>query len=125
MRLQPSDAGTADGERPGRSGTQEDLDRLALVHRAIAVGGLLERQLEVEDLARVDLAVPDKVDQLGQEATHRRGSAVQVGEAPEQVHAIDGDAVRDADEADVSAGAGPPWRCTRLQNSSIPGTVTS
>ena len=29
-----------------------------------------------------------------------------VGEAPEQVHAVHGDAVRDADEADVPAGTG-------------------
>ena len=32
----------------------EDLDGLALVHRAVGVGGLVERQREVEDLARVD-----------------------------------------------------------------------
>jgi hypothetical protein len=30
---------------------------------------------------------------------------VQVGEAPEQVQAVQGDAVRDSDEADVSPGA--------------------
>jgi hypothetical protein len=59
------------GEKPARvyqSTPQEHLDRLALVHRAVAGGGLVERQLEVQDLARVDLAVPDRVDQLGQEA---------------------------------------------------------
>jgi hypothetical protein len=35
---------------------QEDLDRLPLVHRAVGVGGVVERQREVEDLPRVDLA---------------------------------------------------------------------
>jgi hypothetical protein len=93
------------GERL-RSRPQEHLDRVAPVHRAVGLRGLVERQLEVEHLARVDLAVPDEIDQLGQEAPHRRGSAVHVGEAPEQVHAVHGDAVGDADEADVPAGAG-------------------
>jgi hypothetical protein len=31
------------------------LDRAPLVHRFVALGGLRERQLGVEDLARVDL----------------------------------------------------------------------
>src|SRR5215216_3561921 len=88
-----------------RSWLQQHLDRLALVHRAIALGGLIERELDVEDLARVDLPVPDEVDELGQEAAHRGGAAVHVREAPEQVHASERDAVRDADEADVSARA--------------------
>src|SRR5215212_7000019 len=56
----------------GRTGSgswaKKRLDRLALVHRAVALGGLLQRQVEIEDLAGVDLLVPDEVDQLGQEA---------------------------------------------------------
>src|SRR5215213_11897980 len=84
---------------------QEHLDRVAIVHRAVGVGGLVERELEVEDLAGVDLAVPYEVDQLGQEAADRGGSTVDAGEAPEEIQAVDGDAVRDADEADMSAGA--------------------
>jgi hypothetical protein len=47
---------------------QQGLDRAALVHGPVALGGLLEREGEVEDLAGVDLAVPDQVDELGQEA---------------------------------------------------------
>src|ERR687894_2503958 len=54
------------------------LDRAALVHRAVALRHLLERQRKVEDLAGVDLPVPDQLDKLGQEAPHRGRTAVQV-----------------------------------------------
>src|SRR5215208_5997524 len=90
--------------RRARLWPQEYLDRLALVHRAVGGGGLVERELEVEDLARVDLAVPDEVDELGQEAAHGGGASVHVREAPEQVHPVQGDAVSDADKPDVAAG---------------------
>lgn len=63
---------------------EQDLDGAAVVHRPVALGGAVEREGEVEDLSRVDLATPDEVDQLGQEATHRRGSAVQVDAGEEQ-----------------------------------------
>src|SRR5215211_6651608 len=98
--------GSRDARPSRRSGSwaQEDLDRLALVHRAVAVGGLVERQRDVEDLAGVDLAVPDEVDQLGQEAPHWGRPAVDMGEAPEQVHAVQRDAMGDADEPDMAAG---------------------
>jgi ATP-NAD kinase C-terminal domain len=52
------------------SRAQEHLDRFSLVHCPVAGGGFVERQFEVEDLARVDLAIPDQVDQLGQKAAH-------------------------------------------------------
>lgn len=65
---------------------------------ALALGGLRERQLEVEDVAGVDRAVPDQFDQLGQEAAHRGGPSVEVGKAPEQLHPGQRDAVTDADE---------------------------
>src|SRR4051812_8199063 len=87
------------------SWAQERLDRLALVHGAVALRGLFQRQLEVEDLARVDLPVPDEIHQLGQEAAYRGRAAVHVREAPEQVHSVERDAVRDADEPDMAAGA--------------------
>ena len=52
---------------------QQRLDRAALVHRAVALRHLLKRQGQVEDLAGVDLPVPDQVDKLGQiAATSRR-----------------------------------------------------
>jgi hypothetical protein len=44
---------------------QQHLDSSALVHGPVALGGLAERQLEVEHFAGVDLPVPDQVDQLG------------------------------------------------------------
>jgi hypothetical protein len=47
------------------SRVQEHLDRLPLIHCLVAGAGLLKRQFEIEDLARVDLVVPDQVDQLG------------------------------------------------------------
>jgi hypothetical protein len=37
---------------------QEDLDGAALIHRLVTLGSLVKGTLEVEDLARVDLAVP-------------------------------------------------------------------
>jgi hypothetical protein len=42
--------------------TQQCLDGAALVHGLIALGGLIKRQLKVEDPARVDRPVPDQVD---------------------------------------------------------------
>jgi hypothetical protein len=37
--------------------TKQRLDRASLVHRSVAFGRLLERQLEIEDLAWVDAPV--------------------------------------------------------------------
>ena len=37
---------------------QQNLGGAALVHRLVALGGLLEREREVEDLAGVDLSGP-------------------------------------------------------------------
>src|ERR671916_359154 len=61
----------------GTSGSEREqhLRGAALVHSLVPLGGLIERQGEVEDLAWVDLAVPDELDQLGQEPTHRGGAA--------------------------------------------------
>src|SRR6266705_3214905 len=47
------------------SWAQQGLDRAALVHRAIALSHLIERQNQIEHLARVDLPVPHQVNQLG------------------------------------------------------------
>jgi hypothetical protein len=49
---------------PVGSGPQQRLDCAALVHGALALGDLLERQGQVEDLAGVDLTVSDELDQL-------------------------------------------------------------
>src|SRR4051794_15128023 len=64
-----------------RSGAQKRLDCAPFVHRFVALCGVAERELEVEDFSWVDLAVPDQLDQLGQEAAYRGGPAVEMGEA--------------------------------------------
>jgi hypothetical protein len=45
---------------------------VAFVHGPVALGSRLEGQGEVEDLAGIDLAAPDQVDQLGQEPAETR-----------------------------------------------------
>src|SRR5436190_7158561 len=87
------------------SGRQQRLDRPPLVHRAVALGNLLQWQREVEHLARVDLAALHEVDQLRQIAANRRRSAVQVRVGVKQLRAVELHTVRDADVADVAAGA--------------------
>src|SRR2546429_4659618 len=84
---------------------QQRLDGAAFVHGAVALGDLIEGEREVEDLAGIDLAVPDEVDELGKEPADRCGATVQVGVAEEQLGPGEG-AVSDADVADVPAGAG-------------------
>src|SRR6476469_2493898 len=52
-----SDAGSLDlVGRPTRSGPYHDLDRLALVHRAVAVGNAIEIRDAIEDAAGRDRA---------------------------------------------------------------------
>src|SRR3954449_6728108 len=89
-----------------RSESQQGLDGAALVHGPVSLGGLVEGHGEVEDLAGVDLPVPDEIDELWQEAAHRGGSAVQVHAREEEIRGGQGDVVRHPDEADVAAGAG-------------------
>src|SRR5215204_4731553 len=86
-----------------RSRAQQRLDRAALVHRAVALRHLLQRQGQVEDLAGGDLPVPDQVDKLGQEAPHRGGTAVQVHMREEELLPRDLHVVEHADEPDVTA----------------------
>src|SRR5689334_2663597 len=50
---------------PVRSGLEEGLDRAALVHGLVALGGLVQWQGEVEDLAGVDGAVPIRSSSSG------------------------------------------------------------
>src|SRR3954453_13919453 len=88
-----------------RSDREQDLGGTALVHGPVAVGGLLERKDQVEDLAGVDRAVPDELDELRQEATPRGRPAVQVHARVEQLPAGQRDLVGDTDVPDVPAGA--------------------
>src|SRR5204863_3029599 len=84
---------------------QERLDRAALIHRAVTLGDLVERQGEIEDLAGVDLAVAHQVDQLGQEAAYGGGTAVQVDMGEEQLLTLELNPMRDSNIAYVASRA--------------------
>src|SRR5919199_1424422 len=64
---------------------EQRLDRPALVHRAVALGRLLQRQRLVEDLAGVNCAVEYKVDEVREVTTHRGRAAVQMDLGEEQL----------------------------------------
>jgi hypothetical protein len=44
---------------------EQDLDGAAFIHRGVTFCRLVQRQGEIEDLAGIDLSVPDQLDQLG------------------------------------------------------------
>src|SRR5437667_141745 len=92
------------------SWTQQRLDRATLIHRAVTLRDLLERQRQVEDLAGIDLALPHEVDQLGQVAAHGGRATVEVDVREEQLLPCDLDAMRNTDVAHVSARVGVPDR---------------
>jgi len=56
--------------------TQQGLDCASLVHRAIALCNLLEWKGQVEDLAGIDRALHDQVNQMWQVSPYRRGTAM-------------------------------------------------
>ena len=68
---------------------EQRLDGAAFVHGSVALGGVVEREGQVEDLAGVDGAVGDEVDELGQEPADRGGAAVEVDVGEEQLVAGD------------------------------------
>jgi hypothetical protein len=68
-------------------GRKQSFDGAALVHGLVALSGLFQEQLEVEDLAGVNGPVPDQVNQLGQEPVDRGRTAVQVHVREEQLRA--------------------------------------
>ena len=82
---------------------QQRLNGAAFIHRPVALGHLLQRQRQIEDLAGVDLPVQHQLDQLGQVAPHGRGAAVKVNVGEEQLRAVEFHLVRDADVGDVPA----------------------
>jgi len=93
--------------QPARgSDPEQRLDGAAFIHGPVALGDVGERQFEVEDLARVDLAGEHEVDQMWQETPHRRRPAQQVLLREEQELALELHAVRHADKADGAAGTG-------------------
>src|SRR5947208_4192312 len=92
------------------SWTQQRLDRATLIHHAVTLRHLLERQRQVEDLAGIDLTLPHEVDQLGQVAAHGGRATVEVDVREEQLLSGDLDAMRNTDVAHVSARVGGPDR---------------
>src|SRR3954447_5219873 len=85
---------------------QQSLDRPTLIHRAVALGDLRERQDQIEDLPRVDRSVEHEVDELREIPPHGRRSSVQMHMSIKEIRAIELDAVRHAHVADRSAGPG-------------------
>src|SRR3954466_9282686 len=85
----------------GPSWTQEHLDGVPLIHRAVPLGGAVERELEVEDLAGVDLTLPDAFDEVGQESAHGRRTAVEVDLREEDLITGQLDIMGDAHVSDV------------------------
>src|SRR5206468_746322 len=81
------------------SWTQQRLDRATLIHRAVTLRNLLERQRQVEDLAGIDLARPHEVDQLGQVAAYGGRTTVEVDVREEELLPSDLDAMRNTDRA--------------------------
>jgi hypothetical protein len=94
----------AGGELAG-SGAEQSLDGASFAHGLVAFGGLREGELEVEDLAWSIVRFQIRSISSGQGAADR-GGAVQVDVGEEQFLARQFDVVRDADVADVAAGAG-------------------
>ena len=68
---------------------------------------MVEGQGQVEDPAGIDLAVPDEIDELGQEAAHRGGTAVQVDLREEQLVVRELDVVREARKGRTVMTNGP------------------
>ena len=93
------------------SRAEERLDGATFVHGPVALGDLIQREGEVQDLPGVDGAVPDELDELGEEPAHRCRTAVQVGMAEKQLVAGQV-AVGDTDIADVPTRPVRPTRWT-------------
>jgi hypothetical protein len=90
-----------------RSGSDEDLQGLAGVHGAVAVGHLVEVDGAVEDTAGLDAAFEDVGEEFLDVGAGRGGAAGQGDVAAEE--AADPDwsflVLRDADPADRATGA--------------------
>ena len=82
---------------------QQRLDRPTLVHRAVALGDLRQRQYQVEHLSRIDGPVEDEIDQLRQILANRRGATVQMDMREEQLLPIERHTVWHTDVAHVAA----------------------
>src|SRR5579862_6485096 len=59
-------------------GLQQRFDGAALVHSAVAFRDLIERQSQIENLARVNLSIQHQLDQFRQVASYRSRPTVEV-----------------------------------------------
>src|SRR5437867_10660728 len=84
---------------------QQRLDRAALVHRAIALRHLIQRQCQVEYFSWINLSIPDQVDQLREEMAHWCRSTVEVNVSEKQLLAVQFHSVRHADVPHMAAFA--------------------
>src|SRR5689334_7573950 len=100
----PLEQGALDLEAGLRA--EKGLDSAAFVHGLVALGGLIKREGEVEDLAGFDGPAHDQLDQLGQVLPDGGWAAVQVDVGEEQLLAGQRDVVGDADIAHMAAWAG-------------------
>src|SRR5260370_15828534 len=82
---------------------QQRLNRAALVHCAVSLRYLIERQHKVEYSAWVDLPVQYQLDHLGKVATYWSRSTVQMDVGKEQLLTVEFDTVRNADVTYVTA----------------------
>src|SRR4051812_39563406 len=85
---------------------QQRFDRAALVHRAIPLGDVPERQRQVEHFARVDFSVEDQGDEFRKIAAHGCGATEKTDVPEEEIRAVERDTVRHADVADRTAWPG-------------------
>ena len=76
-----------------RSDAQHGLDGAALVHRAIALGDIGERQRQIEDLARIDPALRHQIHEVWKEAAHGSGTAHEAALREEKLRTVQLNAV--------------------------------
>lgn len=89
-----------------RSNCEQSLDGAAFVYCFVSVGGLFEGHGEVENFAGIDFALPDELDQFGQEAAHGCRASEHVNCGEKQLFAGQIDAVSNTDIAYVASGTG-------------------
>src|SRR3954471_10922931 len=90
--------------------TQQGLDRATRVHRPVALRHLVERQGQIKDFPRIDLPVPDEIDEVREITAHGSRPTEQANVGIKERLAIQGDAVRNADIPDGPAGPGGAYR---------------
>src|SRR3954452_12520676 len=84
----------------------QGVDGATLVHRGVGLGDVFEVSGQVEDLARVDVTVENRLEQLRLVVASGRGSTARSDVAEERNIGVDGRVVRDADAADDGPGLG-------------------